>query len=297
MKISINSGVAANNRCWDREELKKDYAKIFRPGIKGVDQSVPPICADGPLANPRCDEWAEAVLFGVTEAGGEIVQCHCPLISPTELVDGKGIFLHEEIHKRAYDDVFRMAKLWDCPVAVHPITFPVYTDESYIEEYVRMNIEYFKMLSEIAGKYNVKIAAENLFDVAELATHYCRKPEVLKAIVDGVNSENLGVCVDTGHANVSGVNPCEFLRVFKDKVYGLHIHDNNGKADQHKIPTLGNINWGEFLKALKNIGYTGFFNYEVHGDIPYNMSDIEKMAYFQYVYQVAADLIAEYISE
>ena len=51
----------------------------------------------------------------------------------------------------------------------------------------------------------------------------------------------------------------------------LHIHDNDGTADAHRIPGNGTINWGDFSDALAEIGFDGVLNFEtmVSGEIPY----------------------------
>ena len=43
----------------------------------------------------------------------------------------------------------------------------------------------------------------------------------------------------------------------------LHIHDNDGRSDQHLTPGLGNIDWNGFAKALKDICFNGVLNLEV----------------------------------
>ena len=92
-------------------------------------------------------------------------------------------------------------------------------------------------------------------------------PEILE-IVKKFNSKNLGICLDTGHCNMtsslynhSGVAEC--LPEIKDYLCHLHIHDNFGKSDDHSLPFEGNINWKGFVKGLKEINYQGVFMFEL----------------------------------
>ena len=92
-------------------------------------------------------------------------------------------------------------------------------------------------------------------------------PEILE-IVKKFNSKNLGICLDTGHCNLtsslynhSGVVEC--LPEIKDYLCHLHIHDNFGKSDDHSLPFEGNINWKGFVKGLKEINYQGVFMFEL----------------------------------
>ncbi|MGB2782967.1 MAG: sugar phosphate isomerase/epimerase family protein [Atribacterota bacterium] len=91
--------------------------------------------------------------------------------------------------------------------------------------------------------------------------------EILE-IVKKFNSKNLGICLDTGHCNItsainnhSGVEEC--LPEIKNCLCHLHIHDNSGKSDDHYLPFEGNIDWKGFVKGLKEINYQGVFMFEL----------------------------------
>ena len=87
-------------------------------------------------------------------------------------------------------------------------------------------------------------------------------------IVKKFNSKNLGICLDTGHCNITysfynhnGV--VDSLKEIRDYLCHLHIHDNFGKSDDHYLPFEGNINWKEFIRVLKEIEYKGMFMFEI----------------------------------
>jgi sugar phosphate isomerase/epimerase len=65
---------------------------------------------------------------------------------------------------------------------------------------------------------------------------------------------NLNVCFDTGHAHMhEGVVPA--YRRLKSRIRSIHVHDNNGKEDQHLYPLLsaeGTINWSQAMQALRS---------------------------------------------
>ena len=42
----------------------------------------------------------------------------------------------------------------------------------------------------------------------------------------------------------------------------LHVHDNNGISDLHRMPFYGIIDWEDFNEALKDIRYSGVFSLE-----------------------------------
>lgn len=75
------------------------------------------------------------------------------------------------------------------------------------------------------------------------------------------------ICVDTGHTNLAVAfdNPSvsEVIRMLAPNVCALHLHDNNGLKDQHKIPGTGDIDWESVFKALKATNYKGAYNLEI----------------------------------
>lgn len=81
-------------------------------------------------------------------------------------------------------------------------------------------------------------------------------------------SKHFGICLDTGHLNISEVNNQEDFIVRAGKnLRALHIADNQGKDDQHMIPFgRGNVDFEEVVRSLKKIGYDGLFNYEIPGE-------------------------------
>lgn len=115
------------------------------------------------------------------------------------------------------------------------------------------NIRYF---GQIAGKYGIRLAVENIYG----GRVYSRIDEITE-LVRRVDLPNVGYCLDVGHANADGLNIPEVLRAWKDKLFELHLHDNNGK-DSHYPIGFGTINWIEFIQTLVEIEYKGTATFE-----------------------------------
>ncbi len=92
--------------------------------------------------------------------------------------------------------------------------------------------------------------------------------------VDG--REELGFTFDPSHLHWLGVDPVEFLRVFADRIYHVHIKDAsirlNGKTSllnsnypnghprrgwEFRSPGHGGIDWEGIIRALNDIRYDG----------------------------------------
>ena len=121
-----------------------------------------------------------------------------------------------------------------------------------------VNIDLFTRLLPHAEKYNVTICAENQpFTAIAMST-----VKEVKKLIKEINHPLFKACLDTGHANVFHDNLADDVRLLGDDLATLHVHDNKGNWDQHLIPYMGNINWEDFLSALKEIEYKGAFTLE-----------------------------------
>ena len=123
-------------------------------------------------------------------------------------------------------------------------------------------------LLPVAEENKVVIALENLFhptatgdELPEYIEHYG-------------NPQYLGICFDSGHANIveaeEGKTPdqmdemiklawpdgiityrTDFIEKMLTYIVTTHLHDNNGRGDHHQMPGVnGNINWERICNAL-----------------------------------------------
>ena len=78
-----------------------------------------------------------------------------------------------------------------------------------------------------------------------------------------IDSKRLGICLDTGHANVNGEDLAQVVCDLKGVPLHIHIDDNNGDSDAHLIPRDGSIDYQPFVRALQEINYQGFVSAEL----------------------------------
>ena len=102
-----------------------------------------------------------------------------------------------------------------------------------------LGLERFKIIAEAAECYGVHLALENSVF-----------PEYLQFIFDNIKSEYIGFCYDSGHENAFAPD-FDYLSKFGDRLFALHLHDNDGVHDNHFIPFRGTIDWTKKVEQLK----------------------------------------------
>jgi sugar phosphate isomerase/epimerase len=81
-------------------------------------------------------------------------------------------------------------------------------------------------------------------------------PADLVEIMAAFESPRVGVCLDTGHANLTG--GCDrWLDAVGPRINMVHLHDNQGDSDSHLPPGMGTIAWDRVQRRLREHGYQG----------------------------------------
>ena len=75
------------------------------------------------------------------------------------------------------------------------------------------------------------------------------------------------LCLDTGHAHISGQDVPEMIRAWRGNLATLHLNDNYGLIrpvfeDLHLFPGYGTLEWKPIFDALRDIRFRGVLNIE-----------------------------------
>ena len=133
-----------------------------------------------------------------------------------------------------------------------------YQSQRPLEEIVGVCVDVVGEVTELAAELEMSVALENV-----LPAHAIHDHAVVREIVERVGHPALGVCLDTGHANVVD-SVHKAVGAFARLINHIHLHDNDGKADEHLLPTLGSIDWLRFYRELRETGYEGPLTLECH---------------------------------
>ncbi len=100
-------------------------------------------------------------------------------------------------------------------------------------------------LGAFARPLGVRLLVENL--LSEPTT-----PEHLVTILEMGHLDNVGVCLDLGHANLT-VGAAAAIGTLGKRIVSVHVHDNHGVKDEHLWPGDGTIDWTGAVEALKKL--------------------------------------------
>lgn len=245
----------------------RESARIMKKvGFEGIDLA---LCHDmSDPANVLAPHWADRVFEDAEAAraeGLEIAQCHLPYECPQDTVhEYAEVWTEALIHsiKIAHDAGAKIA-------VIHPATCLGDPEATH-----RENVEFFRTFVPYLEKYDMQLAVENVFirrNAKNMESYVGSAPELM-AIINEVNCERIGICLDTGHANIYRHKPGEMVREFGKKLLALHVNSNCSTIDEHLIPGIilpwcEKMKYDDFYVALKEIEFPGFFNMEISSTV------------------------------
>jgi sugar phosphate isomerase/epimerase len=255
-KIGICAGIGAR--------YKEDrYKKLRQFGFTHVDFGLADTETEFYKGTP--EERDAAILnekAKANEAGIVINQVHGPFRWP--ICDITVEERAERMEKMKHS--IRATALLECKYwVIHPM-MPFGWEErkmypDHEKETRNINLAFFKELLVTAKEYDVVICLENMpmvnFSIGSVQEVY--------RFVKEMDDDHFKICLDTGHASVyPNQSVGDAVRLMGDEIRCLHVHDNNGRNDNHWLPYHGVIDWEDFANALKEIGYQGVFSYETN---------------------------------
>jgi sugar phosphate isomerase/epimerase len=113
-----------------------------------------------------------------------------------------------------------------------------------IDLWLEKSLETWGPLNEKAKNIGVKIAIENIFE---------DHPANLRLLMKEMDSDNFGICFDTGHCNLFSKAPLnEWLDNLGMYIIELHLHDNDRSADLHLPIWDGTFDFKALFRLLKH---------------------------------------------
>ncbi|MBQ4353349.1 MAG: sugar phosphate isomerase/epimerase [Clostridia bacterium] len=242
--MKIISTTAVFPPCWDPLDIMK---RLFKSGHDGLDMAFD-YCTrdkDFPFMTDAFESWADTLRNEAEKLGMSCTHSHAPF----------DVTCRSWLVERS----FRCAEILGVRyMVVHPVwqnEQGIITDD---ETFIRTNKEAVLPILECAEKHGVTVLSENLLWGASI------RSQTLSALVEEVRSSGFGWCYDAGHAHAMG-DSLENFRKVSCPPLSLHVQDNHGNGrDEHLIPGNGTLDWLDFMRSLKAVGYAGEFVLEAH---------------------------------
>ncbi len=242
---------------------------------------------DKPVSKDNYIEWAHELREHADKLGMQCRQAHGQTLSGKEW-DDPAFPDRDYVWQMNYRCI-EVAKILGAEwMVMHPGNLPhdpLYSREKALER----NLVYLAPYLEFAKKVGIGIAVENMVDFSGRRRRYCAgDPYELIELVDKINDPMLGMCIDTGHANNSGIYVPDFIRLAGKRLKCLHIDDNLADKDTHLPPFFGSVDWKGVMRALREIGYEGDFSFELGS---HRFPAECRATWYRFVYELGCDLL------
>ena len=83
-------------------------------------------------------------------------------------------------------------------------------------------------------------------------------------ILGALDTCDVGICLDTGHAHLSG-DLAAAVHKLSGHLWMVHASDNRRQFDDHLPPGDGTVNWAGLLEDLYDLHFNGTFILEING--------------------------------
>lgn len=161
-----------------------------------------------------------------------------------------------EMTKRKYNFHFMIAKELGVKIIVsHFQWLPGYRDVE-LYKWQEDQVRFWEYYVNIAEKEDFLLVNENLYE---------SRPEILKPIIDKINSRRFKFVFDTGHANLYSEVPIEeWITAFGNCLVYMHANSNYNNYDQHNSVLKGTINFDYIFKILDKLGIAPIICTEIY---------------------------------
>ena len=235
---------------------------LANAGFKYIDLSFYSIDkANSPFMQDGYKEYASKLKALAEELGVTYVQSHLPNCNP----------LDKERFDEYLQCTIRSIEVCGLLGIKNAVIHTGWMSGITKEEYFKMNLEALKPLFPAMEQNNVNVLIENSTKANMGDNYFFFTGKDMKEFIEYVNHPLIHACWDLGHANIEGHQYKDIMDL-GDDLRALHVHDNNGIADEHQSPFSGTLNMDEVITALIDSGYKGYFTFEADCTVSYGQT-------------------------
>ncbi len=174
--------------------------------------------------------------------------------------------LDERVRKQSAEEILLALKMaQDIQAELITIHGGAFIDEQDYDKHLDASRKTLEELNPYFRNAGVKLCVENLPSTGHVGNPIKEYPKSIRDLLYLVsNLKNIGVCLDVGHANVSG-GVLDFYNsmMATGKLWDMHLQDNLGDKDNHLKIGRGNVPFAELFTRLKEDNYSGYCSIEL----------------------------------
>lgn len=126
-----------------------------------------------------------------------------------------------------------------------PMVIMHLTSKKVAPKYNETGLKRIIEIVNYAKELDIKVAFENT-----------KIKGYLEYVIQNLDNDNVGICYDAGHCHVHFNDEFPY-EIFKNRIFAVHLHDNDKSDDLHLLPFDGTIDWKKVIKNLKDCNYDG----------------------------------------
>lgn len=224
------------------------------PGLENLIEAIPVLADQGVTAieigvnapqyfDHRNAADLQKLLSVLSSSGVRVHSIHAPFGADYDVSS-----LDDVVHERGVDSLINsieLASVIDADKVIMHASEALNGERSGRMERARGVL---REVATLASEYGIILALENL-----PPGYLGQSPEEIISLLDGTDRATVGVCFDSGHANLGG-HFAEYASALLPLAVTTHLHDNDGSGDQHKFPGDGNIDWHAFASTYRVLG-------------------------------------------
>lgn len=153
--------------------------------------------------------------------------------------------VQQTVAKRFLQALDVCAQLGADTLVVHSCFNPLMSYEGYAENWLENSCVFWDKMMPKVEEQGVTVVLENIWDGS---------PEHINKLLDIYCSPFFKACLDTGHAHIfSSCSLGDWVGNYGNNLKHIHLHDNNGQADQHLLVGQGSIDLESLFKAFSHL--------------------------------------------
>jgi len=201
----------------------------------------------------RCLDADVRCLSDALKKAGLSCSMHAPFM---DLAPGGVDNKIRRVTEERFVQVLDLAALIRPKVVVFHPEYDSWRHQEVFDLWFHGSLEMWTPIVKAAEKLGVMVALENVFE---------QGPEILKKLLEKINSAYCGFCFDTGHSLAFSKQGWKsWIELLGSNLIEVHLHDNTGKGDEHLPPGDGHFDFSGFFRHLRVLHLSPLYTLEVH---------------------------------